>query len=119
MSEIINERKTERVTKKDKIRLERMDSLSEEDKQYQRLKNIEQYEIQAKIKQREIDYKKAQIKNGESLEKHESFVDGKKPMFMLESDIDKLEFEINGLRDVIKSSREEYEKSKKEKNDSN
>ncbi len=114
----MNERKTEKITKKDKLMLDRMNSLSENDLQYQRLKNIEQYELQKKFKNREIDFKKEQIKKGESLEKHESFVDGKKPLFMLESDIERIYFEIGSLDDMIKGAREEYEKSKKE-NDTN
>lgn len=114
----MNERKTERITKKDKLKLDIIDNLSKEDMQYQRLKSIEQYEIEIKIRKREIDYKKEQLEKKESLEKHEAFVDGKKPLFMLESEIDKIVFEIVGFDDMIKGAREEYEKSKKE-NDTN
>jgi len=115
----MNERKTERVSKKDKLRLERMDTLSEDDLQYQRLKSIKQYEIEIKIRQREIEYKKVQLEKKESLEKHEAFLDGRKPLFMLESEIDKINFDIQGFEDMIKGAREEYEKTEKEKNDTN
>ena len=105
--------KAKGFTEEDILQLDRLKEISKEVKQKERLIQTEQYEIQIKIKQREIDFKKRELEKSESLEKHEAFTDGKKPLFMLESDIDKLEFEIKGYKELSKLAKEEYAKEEK------
>ncbi len=103
-----------KVNEEDYKLIQRMKSLSDEDKQRNRLFGIKRYKIQIKQQERAIEYKRKQIKEKNSLEKHADFLDGKKPLFMLESDIEQLQFDIDNLKVVLKSAEEEYEKAKEE-----
>lgn len=97
------------VSKEDFALLQTIKAISKETKQRVRLQTIKINELKIKAIKREIVFKKAQLKKKESLEKHEAFIDGKKPLFMLKSDIEKIEFEINDLEEVNKSTQEEYD----------
>lgn len=108
----MNERKTEKVSAKDYAILQTIKAIDQEDKQRARLRAIKQDELHIKIKEREIKYKQEQLANKTPLEKNEEFLDGKKPLFMLESDIDQIEFQIEDMRSRIKTTKEAYEEDK-------
>ena len=106
----MSNRKSFKVTEKEYMFLQRMKTLSAEDKQRLRLKNIESNKRIIKQRSREINFKKEQIKKKELLEKHDGYLDGKKPFWCLENEIDELEIQIEGLEEQIKGAKEEYDK---------
>ena len=113
------ERKTHKVNELDFQILQQAKAIEKENLQYSRLRTIEQHSLQIRMKNREIDFKKKQQKDGESLEKHEAFLDGKKPLFMLESDIERIKFDIESLIDVIKGATKQYIKDGGDKSEVN
>jgi len=108
------DRKTEKVSKKDLLRLQRMDALSDEDKQTLRLKNIKTYERQIDQIKRELEFKEEQIKTNILLETHDGFVNKKKPIFFLKNEIDNGKAHVEQLEEQIKGAQEEYDKAKEE-----
>lgn len=113
----MGDRKTFKVSKEDYMMLSRIKSISKESKQYERLRTIKQYEMRIEGMKREILYKKGQISSGESNEKVEVYLDGKKPLWYLQNDVDQLEFEIVGLKDAIVKIKKEYEADLEGEND--
>jgi len=105
-------KETFKVSEEDYKLVQRLKTIHKEDKQYNRLRSIEFNGLMIKRKEREIVFKQNQLQDGISLEKKEEFVDGKKPLFMLESDIESIEHDIKGLRDITKAAQEEYDKDK-------
>ncbi|KKL25566.1 hypothetical protein LCGC14_2404020 [marine sediment metagenome] len=101
-------------TDEDILQLDRSKDITKENIQKARLDGIEINKMQIKIKEREIAYKKAQLEKKESLEKHDDFVDGKKPLFMLESDIEKIQFDLLQIEEINEATQEEYDKDNKE-----
>ena len=59
---------------------------------------------------REIDYKQNQLNTKIVTEKHDSFVDGKKPLFYLQNDIEDIKAEIKELEFSNLRLKEEYDK---------
>ncbi len=98
------------VDAKDYAILQTIKAMSKEDKQRTRLESIKINNMKIKQKEREVEYKQVQLKNKEPLEKHDGFIDGKKPLFMLESDIDLIQYDINQLKESNKVIKEEYDK---------
>ncbi len=84
--------------------------LDKEQKQYTRKLLIKTNNMKIKFKRRELEFKRMQIKEKKCLEKHEDFLDGKRPLFMIESDIDKINFDINEYILQIKNLEEEFKK---------
>ena len=103
-------------TDEDILQLDRNKEISKENMQKMRLETIKMQEMAIRQKEREIKYKKDQLYKKESLEKHDDFFDGKKPLFMLESDIEKIEYEIRGIKESIKTIQEESDKEEKSGN---
>ena len=93
--------------------IQRLKLFSKEDKQRTRLLSIKKNKRQIKQKQREVEFKKEQIKNKEVLEKHVDFVDGKKPMWYLQNDIEDIEAQIEELEEQSKYAQKEYDKEAK------
>ncbi len=98
------------VDAKDYAILQTIKAISKEDKQRTRLESIKINNMKLKQKEREVKYKRRQLEKNEPLEKHEDFIDGKKPLFMLESDIDLIQYDINQLKESNKVIQEEYNK---------
>lgn len=63
---------------------------------------------------RDLNSKKAQIKSGESLEKYDGYVDGKKPIWMLENDCDLIQAQIDEMNKAIDLNKADLEKLKAE-----
>ena len=103
-----DERKTHKISEQDFAKLQQVKAIEKEDLQHGRLRTIEQHSIQIRMKNREIDFKKKQKKDGESVEKHDAFIDGKKPLFMLDSDIERINFDIDSYIEVIKGASTQY-----------
>ena len=113
------ERKTHKINEEDFAKLQQIKLIETENLQYQRLRTIEHQAILIRNRQRAIDYKRNQIKEGNCKEKHEAFIDGIKPVFMLESDIEQINFEISGFIDVIQGAAKEYLRHDGEKEEIN
>ena len=101
------------VNEEDYKLLQRLKTISKENKQRLRLLSIKTNKTKIKQKQREIDFKQKQLKEEKCVEKHESFVDGVKPLFMLKSDIENIEAEIEQFEEESKYAQEEYDKEVK------
>jgi len=100
-------------TDEDILQLDRNKEISKENMQKMRLETIKMQEMAIIQKEREINYKREQLDNKEPLEKHDDFFDGKKPLFMLESDIEKIQYEIRGIKESIKAIEKEHDDGKK------
>ena len=107
------EEKKHTVSEEDYKFLQRMKVISKEDKQRLRLLSIESNNRKIIQKQREIDFKRDQIENGVSLEKHTDFVDEKKPLWYLENEKETIEAQIEQLEEEKKYAKEEYDKEEK------
>ena len=105
--------KGNKFTVEDLKELERLRDIKQEDKQRTRLRSIEINEKKIKQTQREIEFRKGQIKNKKSLEKHESFVGGVKPFWYLLNDIEDSLDVIKQLEQLNINLKEEYDKDKK------
>ena len=105
-------RKSFKVDEADYKLLQIIKNVNEEDKQRNRLISIETNTRRAKHIQRAIDYKNNQLKEGESLEKHEHTLDGKKPLYIIENEIEESLAQIKQLEEANKFTQEEYNKNK-------
>ena len=101
------------ITDEDILQLDRNKAINKENMQKMRIETIEMQELRIKQQKREIKYKRDQLDKEEPLEKHDDFFDGKKPLFMLESDIEKIEHEIKQGQEGIKALKEEYDRDAK------
>ena len=101
------------ITEEEILQLDRNKELSKENKQRTRLESIRVNKMQINHKEREIKYKQKQLDNKECLEKHDDFFDGKKPLFFLESDIERIKYDIWALNESNKLIQEEYDQEEK------
>ena len=104
-----------KVNEEDYKLLQRIKAVTLEDKQNLRLENIEINKRKINQFKRLIKHKEDQIYKKESLEKHEGYLDDKKPLFMLQNEIEEIQAQINQLERANKNSKEEYDKAEKEK----
>lgn len=106
---LLNTLKDNKFTLADVKALERTREISEENKQLERSQIIKNSKMTIEHKQREIKYKQDQVDKKESLEKEDKCIDGKKPIFMLENEIERSEAEIEQIKEVIKATQSEYD----------
>ena len=104
------ERKSFKVGEEEYKQILRLRQISKEDKQRGRLESIKSNKRRITYAEREIEHRQDQIKTGISLEKHENYFDGKKPLFVLQSDIDETTNQIEQMKEIIKAAQEEYDK---------
>ena len=109
----MSKRKSFPVTEDEYNQIQRMKAIKIENVQNERKGTIELNKRRIKHNERAIQHKKDQIKNNTSLEKEESYLDNKKPFFMLQNEIEILEIQNIQFNDSIKNLQEEYEKTKK------
>ena len=105
------ERKTRKVTEAEYAAFEHSRSeLGKEQAIENRKKTIERTEIQVINWKRERDNKENQIKTGELLEKHEAFLDGKKPLYILKNELSMITQQIRESEEAIEKLKEMEEK---------
>lgn len=102
-------------TDEDILQLDRSKEINKESMQKTRLETIKVNTRRIKQVRRDIEYKQLQIKKGESLEKDDRYVDGKKPLFILENDIEETEANIEQIEEQNKIIQEEHDKDEKKK----
>ena len=90
----------------------RLRAIKKEDKQRNRLETIKMGERRIRYAEREIEHRQDQIEKGESHKKHENYIDGKKPNFILINDIEETKVQIAQLKEVNKYAQKEYDKEK-------
>ena len=100
-------------TDDDILQLDRNKEISKETMQKTRFETIILTTRRIKQVKRDIEYKRMQIKEKKSLEKDDRYVDGKKPFFMLQNDIEETEANIEQMEESIKTIQEEYDKDEK------
>jgi len=100
-------------TDEDILRLDRSKEIDKEAMQNSRKETIELNKHRLKHNERAIEHKKGQIENKESLEKEESYLDNKKPFFMLQNEIEILQVQNLQLEGSNKILQEEYDRDKK------
>jgi len=100
-------------TDEDIVQLDRSKEIKKEQMQKMRLETIKVHEMQIIHKGREVKYKQDQLDKRECLEKHDDFVDGKKPLFMLESEIEITKGNITQLKEAVTAIQEEIDRDKK------
>ena len=94
-------------------KVNRQIELTKEQKQYER-KNLMKYNnILIRIKRRELEFKRNQLKDKKCVEKHADFVSGVKPLFMLESDLEQIQYDIDGIVLQVNNLNEEFQKEEK------
>ena len=111
----MSNRKSFKVSEEEYKLLQRSKSISTEDKQKQREITIRKYAVKIKQFGRMKKDKEIQVENKNYTEKSDTFVNGKKPEFLLLNEIDELEEQIVDLSDADKALKEEYETSKEKK----
>lgn len=89
---------------KEELELERLQ------RKYQRIKEINIARMKIKQFQRDIEFKQKQIENGKSLEKHDGYLDGAKPIFYLQNEIDQLMFHLQENKSRIRNLKKEQKK---------
>ena len=108
--EKMNNRKSFRVDKEQYKKIQVMENTTPEMLKKQREQTIATNELRVRQFQRMIEDKKDQIETKIYREKSENYIDGAKPDFILQNEIEDIEAHIEGLKDVI-------ENTKKAKND--
>lgn len=78
--------------------------------QKQREDELIMQELKITHLRREIKFKQEQLGSGKLLEVHENYIDGKKPKFFIENEIEILDNNISKHRDTIEKIKEEIEK---------
>jgi len=73
---------------------------------YAREKELRTQEVRIVQREREIEYKQSQIDSGKSLEKHDNFLDGIKPLFMLKNDLEDINADVAQMKEQIKQIKE-------------
>ena len=96
-------------TDDDILQLDRNKEISKETMQKTRFETIILTTRRIKQVKRDIEYKRMQIKEKKSLEKDDRYVDGKKPFFMLENEIEELQGQIDQLKEISKFAQKEYD----------
>lgn len=107
------ERKTRKVTEAEFAAFEHSKSeLGKEQAKENRKKTIERTEVQIANWKREREHKDKQLgETGELLEKHEAFLDGKKPQFMIQNEMDIIDQNIKEAEEGLKKLKEMEEKN--------
>ena len=100
-------------TDEDILQLDRSKEISKENIQKTRLETIKVNTRRIIQVKRDVEYKRMQLRKEESLEKDDRYVDGKKPLFILENDIEETEANIKQIEEINKITQEEYDKDKK------
>ncbi len=106
-----NKRKSFKVDEEEYKEILRLRTIKKEDKQRNRLETIKMGERRIRYAEREIEHKQEQIDKGTSLEKHENYFDGKKPIFMLINDIEETKVQIEQLKEQNKYAQKEYDEN--------
>ena len=101
------------LTDEDILQLDRNKEISKENMQKTRLDTIKITIRRIKQVKRDIEYKRMQIKENKSLEKDDRYVDGKKPFFILENDIEETEANIRQMEESIELIQGEYDRDEK------
>lgn len=109
----MSNRKSFRVTEEEYKQIQHQKEINIENLQKDREIGIKTNKMRIIQMTRELEYRKDQIKKEVSLEKHEDFVDGKKPLFFIQNEIDNAQMNLERLTESTKELEEEYEKSKK------
>ncbi len=99
-----------KIDEADKKLLERIKATTPEDKQRQRLDTIKGNERRVIQFGRMIKDKQEQIEDKVYKEKSETYIDGAKPDFILQNEIEDIEAHIEQLKEVTKKTQEEYDK---------
>ncbi len=87
----------------------RLREIKKEDKQRNRLYTIESNKRRITYGEREIKHKQEQIDKGKSLEKHANYFDGKKPLFMVQNDIEEILNQMKQLKEINELAQKEYD----------
>ena len=90
----------------------RLRDIKKEEMQKNRLDTIKMNTRRIGHYERVIEDKQNQVNKKDSQEKHENYLDGKKPLFMLQNEIEELEANIEQLKEINKNNQEEYDKDK-------
>ena len=100
-------------TDEDILQLDRNKEINKENMQKGRLDSIKLNKGRVTHNNRAIQHKKDQIENKTPLEKEESYLDNKKPFFMLQNEIEILEIQNIQLESSNKLMQGEYDKDEK------
>ena len=105
----MSNRKSFKVSEEEYKKLQRMKAIDAENTQKNREITIRKNNLSIKQYERMISDKNTQINQKNYTEATESFVDGKKPAFMLQNEIDELNESIIALKEVNDAIKAEYE----------
>ncbi len=96
-------------TLKDVKDLERTRTITNENKQRNRLDTIKNNNLMIKQQERAIEYKQGQVDKKESLEKEEKYIDNKKPIYMITNEIEQIQAHVKQLKEVNTATQKEYD----------
>ncbi len=99
-------------TLKDVKDLERTRTITNENKQRNRLDTIKNNNLMIRQQERAIEYKQGQVDKKESLEKEEKYIDGKKPIYMITNEIEQIQAHVEQLKEVNTATQKEYDDGK-------
>ena len=99
-------------TLKDVKDLERTRTITNENKQRNRLDTIKNNNLMIRQQERAIEYKQGQVDKKESLEKEEKYIDNKKPIYMITNEIEQIQAHVKQLKDVNTATQKEYDDGK-------
>ena len=99
-----------KISEEDFKILQRVKETNLEDKQRNRLDTIKANKRRVVQFGRMIKDKKEQIKDKIYKEKSETYIDGAKPDFILQNEIEDIQAHIEQLKEVTKKTQEEYDK---------
>jgi len=100
-------------TTDDILQLNRNKEISKENIQKARKETISGNTRRIKHYNRSIVHKREQVATGGLKEKHEGYIDDKKPVFMLENEIEEIEANIVQMNEINKLAQEEYDREEK------
>ena len=98
-----------KISEEDFKILQRVKETNPEDKQRIRLETIKANKRRVIQFGRMIKDKKEQIKDKIYKEKSETYIDGAKPDFILQNEVEDIESHIEQLKEVTKKTQEEYD----------
>ena len=99
-----------KVNEEDYKLLHRVKATSPEQKKKDREETIKLNTRRVKHFNRVKDHKQKQVNENKSLEKHEAYIDGKKPIFMVHNEVEEIQAQIEQLEEQIKLIQEELKK---------
>lgn len=100
-------------TDDDILQLDRSKEINKENMQKSRSDSIKLNKGRITHNNRAIKHKQSQIDKKESLEKEEAYLDNKKPLFMLENEIEVLTIQNEQFEESNKALQEGYDKDEK------